>query len=882
MSKSKNKHLDPHAEREAQNYARPIPSRELILEVLAGVEKPMNFDAVTKALGLNDDVDHIALQRRLNAMDRDGQLLRNRRGGYCLPERLDLVRGRIMAHADGFGFVIPDEGDDGDVFMAARQMRSVLHGDKVLVRVTGLDRRGRREGALVEVVERANESVIGRYYEESGIAFVRPDNARLQDVLIPAGGNGGATSGQIVMAAITEQPNRRSKPIGRVSEVVGDHLAPGMEIDIALRSYSLPHEWTTAVIDAADAYGKSIPQSAREGDMDGRTDLRDTALLTIDGADARDFDDAVFCEPHKNGWRLLVAIADVSAYVKVGSALDEEALNRGTSVYFPEQVIPMLPENLSNGLCSLNPDVERLCMVCEMFFDANGNMLSSNFFRAVMNSHARLTYDKAAAILVDNDAALREEFKQVVPDLENLYSLYKALRSGRVERGTIDFETTETIILFGEDRKIERIAPVHRNDAHKLIEECMIAANVAAATFLSKKKMPTPYRVHDGPKKEKVADLHEFLAEVGLILTGGDDPQPKDYSVLIDQIKQRPDGHIIQMVLLRSLKQAIYTPELGGHFGLALENYTHFTSPIRRYPDLMVHRALGHIIDGGSPSDYQFKFPDVLAISEHCSTTERRADEATRDVVSWLKCEYMQDKLGNTFEGVVSTVTGFGLFVELDDIYVEGLVHVTALENDYYHFDQIAHCLIGENTQRCFRMGDKVKIEVTRVDLDERKIDFSLIEQLTSAPGIAARKIANVRKGKDKRKKGADKKRRKPFKAEDKEKKHAKKKVINKKSSAKKNTENKPKKKTAPKKKATLTVKKKAKKKVSAKSEVAKKKVAKKSVTKKKVTKKKAAKKKATTKKVTKKKVTKKKVASKKKVVKKTAKKKKRSVAKHR
>jgi len=755
MKKTDKKPADPHQEREARNYDRPIPSREFILSVLEEAERPLGFKHLAEQLGLDEDIDNIALQRRLNAMERDGQLLRNRRGSYCLPERLDLVTGRIIAHKDGFGFLVPDEGGD-DVFLVARQMRSVLHGDRAIVRVTGVDRRGRREGALIEVIERNTQTVVGRYLEESGVGFVIPDNARLQDVSIPADQRGGAEHGQIVVAAITEQPNKRSQPVGRVSEVLGDHMAPGMEIDVAIRSHGLPHEWPEAVLDAAARFGDTIP----ENDIGNREDLRSVPLVTIDGKDARDFDDAVFCEPHGKGWRLLVAIADVSSYVKRGDDLDKEAVERGNSVYFPERVIPMLPENLSNGLCSLNPDVDRLCMVCEMFFNAAGQVRDYRFMRAVMRSHARLTYSQVAAMLVDNDKPLRKKYSAVLPHLENLHALYGVLRKEREKRGAIDFETTETRIEFGKDRKIERIMPVIRNDAHKLIEECMIAANITTAHYLLKNKMPAMYRIHEGPKGDRLEDLRDFLLEFGLSLGGGNDPEPKHYSKLLDAIADRPDVHLIQMVMLRSLRQAVYATDNIGHFGLSLEHYTHFTSPIRRYPDLMIHRAIGHLLDGGQPETFEFSHSEVQRIAEHSSMTERRADEATRDAISWLKCEYMLDKLGEEFEGTISSVTGFGIFVELDEIYVEGLVHVTALENDFYHFDPVSHCLIGENTERCYRMGDRVRIKVANVNLDERKIDFDMVELLSVSTPMTRRKTAAVRnksKTKDKAKKGKGK-----------------------------------------------------------------------------------------------------------------------------
>lgn len=722
--RNENIYNDPHFEREAQKYARPIPSRERILEVLTGNAGPLGFAPLAQALGLSEEVDLEALSRRLRAMERDGQIVRNRREAYLPVREADLVRGRVIGHPDGFGFLVPDDGGD-DLFLSPKQMRSLLHGDRAVARVVGVDRRGRKEGALVEVLERNTEQVVGRYLEERGIGFVAPDNKRIvHDVLIPPEHRGQARPGQIVVAQILQQPTKRMQPIGRIVEVLGEHMAPGMEIDVAIRAYGLPFEWPEAVAEEADRLGHRVPEAAKRG----RLDLRQVPLVTIDGADARDFDDAVYCERIKGGWRLLVAIADVSHYVKPGSALDQEAYRRGTSVYFPERVIPMLPEILSNGLCSLNPKVDRLCMVCEMEIGPRGAIRRYRFHEGLMRSHARLTYDEVAAMVVERDEALRRRHAELVPHLEELHALYKALRAARDRRGAIDFETTETRIVFGEDRKIERIVPVVRNDAHKMIEECMIAANVCAAKFLKAHKIPALHRVHEPPPAERIEELRAFLGELGLSLGGGDEPGPKDYAKLLKQVEGRPDAHLIQTVMLRSLAQAVYSPDDVGHFGLAHDDYAHFTSPIRRYPDLLVHRAIRHVLQGGKASSFTYSHEDMVMLGGHCSMTERRADEATRDAVNWLKCEYMLDALGREFDGVVSSVTAFGLFVELKDIFVEGLIHVSTLENDYYRFDPVGQRLYGERSGRVFRLGDPLRVQVTRVDLDERKIDFQLVE----------------------------------------------------------------------------------------------------------------------------------------------------------
>jgi len=553
----------------------------------------------------------------------------------------------------------------------------------------------------------------------------------------------------MVVATIIEQPTTRSQPVGAIAEVLGEHMAPGMEIDVAIRTYELPSEWPDEVLQQVKSFKKTVAEPAKAG----RVDLRDVPLVTIDGEDARDFDDAVFCSKTPKGWKLLVAIADVSHYVQQGSALDSEAKNRSTSVYFPEQVIPMLPEVLSNGLCSINPDEDRLCMVCEMIINEEGKVTRSKFYDAVMRSHARLTYTQVSEMLEQDNQKLKKKYKAVLPHLEQMYALYQAMRQQREVRGAMDFDTQETKIVFGEKRKIEQIVPVYRNDAHKLIEEFMIAANSAAARFLNRKKMPRLLRIHEGPSEEKIKTLKTFLGELGLHMGGGDKPTPADYMNLTDTIKGRSDAHLIQTVLLRSMSQAVYSPETKGHFGLALDAYTHFTSPIRRYPDLMVHRAIRHCLQGKSPESFYCGFPEMATLGEHCSANERRADDATRDVDRWLKCEYMQDKMGETFPGIISAVTGFGFFVELSDLYVEGLVHMTSLGQDFFKFDPTSHQLQGERTGVRYRLGDKVNIVVVRVNLDDKKIDFELLGQQRKEKLHPSKTVKKKHKKKDKKEK---------------------------------------------------------------------------------------------------------------------------------
>lgn len=724
-NKPKKRHLkDPFAAREAQKYAKPIPSRELIQMYLADNGIPLTHEEMCEGLGLRGEEASDALNRRLKAMIRDGQLILNRRDCYCLIEQTDLVSGRVLGHPDGFGFLRPDEGGD-DLFVSPREMRSLMHDDRALVRIKGVDRRGRQEAAVVKILERNTHRVVGRFYDEQGVLSVVPDKKNFaKDILIPETHRNNAKHGRIVVVEIIEQPSRRQQPIGKIIQVLGEHMAPGMEIEVAIRTYDLPAEWPESVVDEADRLGPSVAEHAKKA----RIDIRALPLLTIDGEDAKDFDDAVYCERKPKGWRLLVAIADVSHYVLPGTELDQEAHKRGNSVYFPERVIPMLPETLSNGLCSLKPKEDRLCMVCELSVDFDGKLKRSRFFKAVMRSHARMTYNEVAKILEEKDKKTQKKYAALLPTLNELYALYKALRKVRESRGAIDFDTQEPRILFGPKRKIERIVPLVRNNAHRLIEECMILANTASARFLTRKKIPHLLRSHDGPSQEKLGDLRTFLGGLGFRLEGGDKPQPSHYMGLIEEIRGRQDARLIQTVLLRSLSQAVYSTDRIGHFGLALDSYTHFTSPIRRYPDLLVHRAIKQALANTPIEKAHYSHNDMVVLGEHCSTTERRADEATRDVLSWLKCEYMLDKLGDSFNGIISSVTSFGLFVELTGIFVEGLVHVATLDRDYFHFDAAGHRLYGERSGVSYRLGDAVRVKVARVDLDERKIDFDLVK----------------------------------------------------------------------------------------------------------------------------------------------------------
>ncbi len=708
---------DPFAQRETEKYPQPSPSREYILQILEKKDKPLTLEQLTDIFALTEE-EIPAFEYRLRAMERDAQIVRNRRGGYGLIDKMSLVAGRVSAHRDGYGFCIPDDGSP-DFYLSHYEMRQVFHNDRVLVRELENSSRG-REGSIVRILERHTEEVVGRYFEEYGMPMLSPENKHIvQDIFISKDSKIKVKPGQMVIAKLVQYPTKKNRAIAQITEVLGEHMAPGMEIDVAIRAYQLPHEWSKAVLDEAKHFTKEVS----EQDKKGREDIRSLPLVTIDGATAKDFDDAVYCEKQKNGeYKLLVAIADVSHYVKSGTGLDVDAFARGNSVYFPDKVLPMLPTILSNELCSLNPKVDRLCMVCEAIIDKKGLVKKTRFFEGVMQSHARLTYTKVADYLGGRDAGIPEN---LLPYLDNLNELFNLLSKQRDVRGAISFETVESEIIFDKDRKIKNIVPVARNIAHQLIEECMLVANVAAADFLTAQKLPLLYRVHDRPTPLKLIQLRAFLQQLGLTLGGGEKPTPKDYTKLLELTRPRADAHLLQTVLLRSMAQAQYSPENIGHFGLAYEAYTHFTSPIRRYPDLLVHRAIRAALQHQKREIQQMESKMQLC-AEHCSMTERRADEATRDVTLWLKCEYMLDKVGDIFTGIISGVTGFGFFVELKDIFVEGLVHVSTLSNDYYTYDDKSHSLSARRSGKKYSLGDVIEVRVVRVDLDERKIDFEV------------------------------------------------------------------------------------------------------------------------------------------------------------
>lgn len=730
--KSDLRHQDPYLERELQRYINPLPSREWILKILEKIGIPVNTSVLAKKLSITPE-EKAFFERRLNAMARDGQVLINRRGAVCVADKLALVKCRVEVHKDDFGFAVPLNPADGhDFVLYARQMLGLMNGDIVTVRPIGLDRKGRREGQVLDIIERANKDVVGRLKLEHGVALLIPEDKRLgASIVLQPHSVGKAKAGQVVVARIESYPDATQAAVARVTEILGDYADSGMEIEIAVRKHHLPHQFSPACLQQA----QKIPDQVKAADYKNRVDLRDLPLITIDGETARDFDDAVYAEKKGRNYRLVVAIADVSHYVKPDDAIDTDALERATSVYFPRRVIPMLPEKLSNGICSLNPNVERLCMVCDMEITYAGNIKSYQFYPAVMRSHARLTYTQTWD-WISNDQ-FDDPLKQHVL---NLYHLYQILLKKRQQRGAMEFDTVETQMIFNKLGKIERIIPVKRNEAHRLIEECMLAANVCAAEFLHKHKHPALYRNHAGPTADRLNNLREQLGLLGLQLQGGDKPTPKDYAHLFEEIKTRPDRQIIEVMMLRSMQQAVYEPHNIGHFGLAYPAYTHFTSPIRRYPDLTVHRAIKAVLNH---TTYQPKSWQDLGI--WCSQAERKADNASRDVDNWLKTYYMRDKIGEVFSGTISGMANFGLFVTLDDIYIDGMVHISDLGEDYFNYHPELIAIIGERSGIRFKLGDKVTVRVARADLDHSRIDLTLLSSNSKTKRNKTKKSTQIK-----------------------------------------------------------------------------------------------------------------------------------------
>jgi ribonuclease R len=674
-----------------------------IVSVLERAAAPLLPDELAGRLRVHRE-ERRAFDAALSACERSGEVVRNRAGALLVARRIAAVAGRVEGHPDGYGFLAPDGGGPS-VFLPPQEMRGLMHGDRATVRIAGSDQRGRPLGSVVEVLERGKQRVVGRIQQKHGVSYLVPEDRRIaHDIVVPDAGK--VKPGQVVTVELVQPPTKHAQPVGRIAEVLGNYAESGMEIEIALRKFDLPYEFPKRAL----AQAQGIPDSLQEKDLQGRRDLRELDFVTIDGETAKDFDDAVYARREGRDWRLWVAIADVSHYVRHGDPLDLSARERGTSVYFPRRVIPMLPEKLSNGLCSLNPDVDRLAMVCEMTIGAQGEVSGYEFYAAVFRSKARLTYTKVWAELSSGKPAAH---------LATLYEVFKALHRQRQRRGAIDFETIETKMVFDSRGKIEKIVPEKRNDAHRLIEECMLAANVCAGNFIAERDQAVLYRVHDVPSEERVTALRAFLAELGLQLPGGAVPRPKDYAQVLEKIKTRPDFGLLQTILLRSLKRALYTPQNVGHFGLAFEAYVHFTSPIRRYPDLLVHRAIKALLRGS-----KYDGLDWEETGRHCSETERRADDASRDVEAWLKCYYMRDHVGEVFSGTITGVTAFGLFVTLDDYFVDGLVHISELGRDYFQFDGARHLLYGERTKKRFRLADRMKVKLVRVDVDQRKIDL--------------------------------------------------------------------------------------------------------------------------------------------------------------
>ncbi len=715
-TKSNKGSKDPFFKRESQKYAHPIPSREFILDVMKKYGTPIKKNELIKLLRIKKSEEE-ALTHRLKAMRRDGQILKNRKDVFCIAEKLNCISGKVQGHPDGYGFLIPDEPEHDDVFLNQKEMSKVFHNDRVMVQISGLDRKGKAEGTIVEVLERCNTVLVGRVVQSYGVTIVAAEDKRIhQDIIIPYGKDMDAVPGDIVEVEITTQPAMNIKPMGQIIEIIGKLDDSGIEIEIALRKHNLPFKFDKKIEKELEKISE-----ISDGDLKDRIDLRDSFFVTIDGETAKDFDDAVYAENHKEYFKLLVGIADVSHYVKEGSALDKEAFDRGNSVYFPRRVIPMLPEKLSNGLCSLNPHVDRLVMIADMVITKKGEVESYEFYPAVINSKHRLTYTLVDQLIFQKQNQ-KEHPKELIEHLNTLKSVYEVLSEARNKRHAIEFDRIESQILFDEGGKIKDIVPLARNEAHRLIEECMLAANVCAADYLLSKKIGL-FRNHEKPKEEKLEILKSVLSDFKVHMEGGLSPDVKDYEELINKIKNKENFQMLQTMILRSMQQANYGAENKGHFGLAYEKYTHFTSPIRRYPDLVVHRLIKSFLN-----KKKLKAENLESIGNHCSSSERRADEATRDVENWLKCFYMKDRVGEKFDVVISSVTNFGIFVEIPRLHIEGLVHVTELGNDYFVFNKEKQMLEGEKTNKKFRLGDELIVKLIRVDLELGKIDFTYLK----------------------------------------------------------------------------------------------------------------------------------------------------------
>ena len=703
-----------------KTYQHPIPKRSSILDFLRDAGQPLKAEAVMQGFDLDGRRMRTRLMAQLQKMIRAGQIIENRRGEFCLLEKLELATGTVTGHQDGYGFLVRDDGG-ADMYLSAREMRAIFHGDRVAVRSVGLDRRGREEGQLVEVLERGTREVAGKFIRERGIGVVIPDNPKVAHrILIAKGEAGAAKHGQVVIARILDFPTHVEQATGKIVRVIGDPGQKGIATDIAIHAHGIPTNWPQAVRQQAKTFGREVQEDTKQN----RIDLRDLDLVTIDGTDARDFDDAVYCEPSGTGFRLLVAIADVAHYVEKGSPLDKQAIRRGTSVYFPDRVVPMLPEVLSNGLCSLKPKVDRLCLVCEMRISAEGKVTRSRFYEAVMRSSARLTYGQV------NDFISGKSHKKIPQALrkgiQRLHAVNKLFAKNRRKRGAIELDIPQTRINVDQHGAVTGISAMPRNDAHRLIEECMVAANVQAAKFLRKYRVPGLYRVHAKPDADRFEEVRQYLLGLGLKVPHPEHVQPGQLSKLIDRVKDRPDSVAISMALLRSMSHAEYTPKNIGHFGLALDAYAHFTSPIRRYPDLLVHRAIRHILNGGKAGNYDYDGGSMAHLGGVTSEHERRAEDATREVEAWLKCQYMEEKVGAQFDGVVTAVTNFGVFVQLPELQIDGLVHVTSLQHDYYRYDAGSQSLIGDRSGTQYRLGDPLTVIVSRVDLESKRIDFQL------------------------------------------------------------------------------------------------------------------------------------------------------------
>ena len=706
----------------------PDLSTEEILKLMREDDRPLLLREILRRLSLQKEQRQKA-RGLLRDLAEVGRVVRIRGNRYGLPSKMNLVVGRIKTHPDGYGFVVPEAEGQEDIFISPRNLKEAMHGDRVVARIESIRKKG-KEGSIIRILERKTRKVVGKFMRAKNYFYVIPEDDRiLPEVFIPEGETKRARSNQIVVAEITRYPTERARPEGRITHILGYPDDPEIDPQIVTHKYDLPSRFTSPALEEA----KSLPPAPSSYEYRNRVDLRGIPTLTIDGENARDFDDAVSVERERDGGvKLYVSISDVSHYVREGTSLDGEAYSRGTSVYFPDRAIPMFPVELSNEICCLHPKVDRLTLTAELRYDGNGERKGVRFYPSVIRSDERLTYTWVKKILVDGDPELGERFGPLLPSLDLMADLCQELRRRRTERGAIDFDLPEPEIILNLQGETEDVVRAERNLAHQIIEEFMIAANEAVAHFMEERGVPFIYRIHEPPKKEAIDEFRSFISHLGYRMRKESDHSPKEFQKVLSDVKERPEERVVNEILLRSMKWAKYSAKNSGHFGLASDGYTHFTSPIRRYPDLIVHRLLKKVL---SKEEMKVSEGVLAEMADHLSNRERVAMEAEREILDRYRVRFMKDKIGEEYEGIISGVAAFGFFVELKDIFVEGLVRMTSLHDDYYQYHEKKYCLVGERTHKTFRIGDEVRVRVDRVDVESRHIDFGLIEKKERVTG---------------------------------------------------------------------------------------------------------------------------------------------------